>query len=146
MTSKTLERHEKTWQKVFKIIAKLGLKLNKQKCKIWKPQICFFRSVISEQGISPHPGNVKAFKDLPPPQNVPQLQQVLGMINYLDRFLPNLSTLLNPMSELLKSENAGTSFHWQQHPHRSWEEICSNQKRMFGISLGLWKLLIIFVV
>ena len=43
---------------------------------------------------------VKAIQDLPAPHNVPELRQVLGMINYLGRFLPNLLRVVSPISEL----------------------------------------------
>ena len=87
---RSVEEHDKRLQEVFEIIAKSGLKLNEKKCEIRKSKICYFGSVISEQGVSPDPDKVRAIQELPPPQNVSQLRQILGMINYLGRFLPNL--------------------------------------------------------
>ena len=46
---------------------------------------------------------VKAIQDLPAPHNVPELRHVLGMMNYLGRFLPNLSGVVSPMSEYLRA-------------------------------------------
>jgi len=82
-----------------------GLKLNEKKCEIRKPMICYFGSVISEEGVCPDPEKAKAIQELPAPLNVQELHQVLGMINYLGRFLPNLSDVISPMSELLKSDS-----------------------------------------
>ena len=75
---------------MFATIEKSGLKLNEKKCEIRKPKICYFGNVVSEEGMSPVPDKVKAIQDLPAPDNVPELRHVLGMINYLGRFLPNL--------------------------------------------------------
>ena len=75
---------------MFATIEKSGLKLNEKKYEIRKPKICYFGNVVSEEGMSPVPDKVKAIQDLPAPHNVPELRQVLGMINYLGRFLPNL--------------------------------------------------------
>ncbi|KAL9963006.1 hypothetical protein ACROYT_G032167 [Oculina patagonica] len=111
---RSVAEHDKRLQEVFEIIAKSGLKLNEKKCEIRKPKICYFGSVVSEQGVSPDPDKVQAIQELPPPQNVSQLRQVLGMINYLGRFLPNLSTVISPMSELLKLDTAWTWSHRQQ--------------------------------
>ena len=111
---RSVAEHDKRLQEVFEIIAKSGLKLNEKKCEIRKPKICYFGSVISEQGVSPDPEKVRAIQELPPPQNVSQLRQVLGMINYLGRFLLNLSTVISPMSELLKLDTAWTWSHRQQ--------------------------------
>ncbi|MCG8045736.1 MAG: RNase H-like domain-containing protein, partial [Candidatus Thiodiazotropha endolucinida] len=40
------------------------------------------------------------------PENVTELQRVLGMINYLGRYIPDLSTIVKPMTDLLKSKTA----------------------------------------
>ena len=47
-------------------------------------------------------------RDMTTSKGVPELRQFLGMINYLGRFLPNLSTTLSPISELLKSDTGWT--------------------------------------
>ena len=39
----------------------------------------------------PDPAKVQALQDLPAPQNPKQLQSFLGLINYLQPFLPNLA-------------------------------------------------------
>ena len=38
------------------------------------------------------------------PTNVPELRRLIGMVNYLGRFIPNLASVMRPMSELLKSD------------------------------------------
>lgn len=43
---------------------------------------------------------------MPGPSNVEQLRQVLGLINYVGKFLPGLSTTLHPITNLLKRESA----------------------------------------
>lgn len=40
------------------------------------------------------------------PSNVEQLRQVLGLINYVGKFLPGLSSVLHPLTNLLKRETA----------------------------------------
>ena len=48
------------------------------------------------------------------PTNVPELRRVIGMINYLGRFIPNLAAEIHPMTELLKSDRVWTWGHSQQ--------------------------------
>ena len=43
-------------------------------------------------------------KNMPDPQNVTELRRLLGMINFLGRYIPNLSTTLRPTTELLESD------------------------------------------
>ena len=83
---RSVAQHDKRLQEVFETIAKSDLKLNEKKCEIRKPKICYFGSVITEQGVSPDPDKVGAIQELPPPLNVSQLRQVLGMISYLGKF------------------------------------------------------------
>ena len=40
------------------------------------------------------------------PTNVKVLRRIVGMINYLGRFIPNLASIIQPMTDLLKSSNA----------------------------------------
>ena len=42
--------------------------------------------------------------NLPAAQNETELRRVLGVANYLGRFIDGLSMLMKPMSELLKSD------------------------------------------
>ena len=51
---------------------------------------------------------MKAITALQAPTNVPELCKLTGMINYLGRFIPNLATVMHPMTELLKSDTAST--------------------------------------
>ena len=39
---------------------------------------------------------------------MPELRKLIGMINHLGRFIPNLATVMHPMTELLKSDTAST--------------------------------------
>ncbi|XP_074629572.1 uncharacterized protein LOC141887195 [Acropora palmata] len=111
---RSVAEHDARLQEVFATIEKCGLKLNEKKREIRKPKICYFGNTVGEEGMSPDPDKVQAIQDLPAPDNVTELRQVLGMINYLGRFLPNLSRVVSPMSELLKCDSAWNWSHQQQ--------------------------------
>ncbi|RXN15927.1 putative protein K02A2.6-like isoform X1 [Labeo rohita] len=81
-----------------------GLRLNKEKCRFSQPELNFLGQVVTKQGIAPNPERVKAITAMDSPQNISELRRLLGMINYIGRYLPNLSTVLQPLNELLKSE------------------------------------------
>ena len=59
---------------------------------------------ISAEEISPTKEKVHAIVDPPEPQNVSELRSFLGLVNYYGKFLPQLSTLLAPLNELLQKE------------------------------------------
>ncbi len=49
---------------------------------------------------------MEAITKLPSPTSVKQLRQVLGLINYVGKFLLGLSTMLHPLRSLLRKETA----------------------------------------
>ena len=100
------ESHEKALQSVIKKTVDAGLKLNKEKCEFASKEIEFLGFVISGDGIRADPKKVKAITDMPEPTNITELRRVLGMINFLGRFLPHLSDVLKPVTELLEKDRA----------------------------------------
>lgn len=57
--------------------------------------------------MSPDPEKVEIIKYLKSPTNNKELQSLLGIVNYLTVFIPNLSQILSPLRELLKKSYAG---------------------------------------
>ena len=92
------EEHEENSQNTFQVIKESGLKLNKEKCEIKKNKLTYFGHVLSAEGVSPDPEKMKAITQLQAPNNVPELLRLIGMISYLGRFIPNLATLMRPMT------------------------------------------------
>ena len=80
--------------------------MNTEKCKMRRSEVTYFGHVVGKDGLKPDPEKVAAISQLEPPQNVSELRTILGMFNYLGKFLPNLSAVLKPVTNLLKSEVA----------------------------------------
>lgn len=59
---------------------------------------------ISAEGLRPTKEKVRAITDAPPPKDVSQLRAFLGLINYYGKFLPNLSSTLAPLYQLLEKQ------------------------------------------
>jgi hypothetical protein len=62
----------------------------------------FLGHVISSEGIVVDPSQVHDILDWEPPKFVHQVQSFLGLAGYYRRFIPNLSKILKPITELLK--------------------------------------------
>lgn len=67
--------------------------------------------VISDNGLKPDPAKIQGIQEMPTPQNKQDVKRLLGMMNYLQKFAPNLSETTAPMRELLKQEN---QFLWDE--------------------------------
>ena len=109
----TVNEHDQRLEKAMQRIETAGLKLNREKCSIRQSQLRFLGHIIDKDGIRPDPGKVEAIQQLPPPVNVQELKRILGMVNYLGRYIPNLSTVGQPLF-FLKSKNMWTWGHAQQ--------------------------------
>ena len=103
---KTMQEHDARLNRVMERIKLSGLKLNREKCEFRKSEIQYFGHVISAEGIRPCESRLEAIRELRAPTNVTELRRVIGMINYLGRFAPNLASVMSPLTELLKQENA----------------------------------------
>lgn len=59
--------------------------------------------MISKDGILPLPAKVEAIVNAPTLKNVQQLRSFLGLTNYYRKFIPNLSSKLQPLNSLLQT-------------------------------------------
>ncbi len=57
---------------------------------------------MDQHGVRPLQRHVQAISDFPPPQDVKQLQQFLGMVNFYRRFLPGIARMLQPLTDAFK--------------------------------------------
>ena len=55
-------------------------------------------------GVKPRPKKIKAITAMPVPTTKVELQHFLGMVNYLEKFIPNLSDETAPLRALLKNK------------------------------------------
>ena len=101
----TGKEHDTCLDAVLKTIKDSGLKLNKAKCHFGKSEIQYFGHIISADGMRPDGDKVKAITQMPSPTNVTELKQVLGLVNYVGKFLPGLSSELHPITPLLRKES-----------------------------------------
>ena len=72
----------------------------------------FLGHQITAKGTIPLPSKVKAITQFPRPENVRSLQELLGMINFYHRFVPNAATLLRPLYGALKGKSQKQPLIW----------------------------------
>ena len=89
----------------------LNLTLCKDKCQFYMPRIEFFGMVFSAQGMSPDPAKVKAIKQADLPTSVSDVRSLLGMTNYVSRFICNYADIVAPLCDLTYK---GVEFKWQE--------------------------------
>ena len=84
---------------------------NAAEVKLKMSKVLFIGHVATDLGLCIDPANVRAITDMPPPKDVVGVQQLLGIVQYLNKFLPHLSYMTNPLRELTQKE---TDWIWDQ--------------------------------
>ena len=117
---RTQEEHDSRLEKLLSTLKQAGLKLNRNKCSFSQKSITFLGHLITKDGIRIDPEKVAAIRNIQPPRNVQDLRKLLGMINFLTKFIPSAQDLLAPLNELLKSD---TNWIWDEHHENSLEQV-----------------------
>jgi len=123
------EEHEKRLEEVLRRLEKHNVKLNKNKCVFRQKSITYLGYEISCKKIVPSPKKVKALVEAPPPTSLAELRTVLGAFGYYARYIPNFSSLVEPLRCLLKE----TTFKWNQASKNAFEKL----KEMISSSSAL---------
>ena len=96
-------------QNVYRWLSHYGQHLNLDKCVFGAPSIEFLGDHTDTDGIILLPRKISAIQDFPTPTSIKQLQCFIGMINFYRQFIPNCSTILQPLTNLLQSKNKNIS-------------------------------------
>ena len=120
MHARTEEEHDRTLEKVLQKCREANVKLKKEKCHAKKNQTKYLGHIITESGMKADPSKVEAIVNMETPNNKQAVQRLLGMVNWLGRFIPNVSIITEPLRCLLKKE---VEFHWQESQQKAFERI-----------------------
>ena len=104
ITGKDDEQHIQNLNTVLSPLDSYGLRLQLNKCKFMQRLLTYMGCVTSAEAISPTKEKVEAIKKAPCPESCTQLRAFLGMINYHGKFIHNLSSILQPLNQLLQKD------------------------------------------
>ena len=102
ITGHTKEEHDDRLQQVLQTMQHAGLKLNKDKCKIAQTRVDFLGMKLDKDGIHPDPAKVAAVIQMAPPTTKEEVKRLMGMVNWLARFIPSASSVAAPINDLLR--------------------------------------------
>lgn len=102
--AKSKKEHDDIFRKVLDRALSIGIKFNKQKSQIAVNEVKFLGHIFSEKGIQIDKNKIKAIENMEEPKNKKDLERFLGMMTYVQKFVPNMSQLAVPLRELLKKD------------------------------------------
>ncbi|KAA0714109.1 Retrovirus-related Pol polyprotein from transposon opus [Triplophysa tibetana] len=116
----TVREHDARLKKLLQRAREYNLKLNKKKCQIRTSQIKYIGHVLTAEGLKPDEEKVRAVVQLPPPEDKQALQRFLGMLQYLAKFIPNLSEVSAPVRQLLEKD---AEWFWGNEQEKSFQKL-----------------------
>jgi hypothetical protein len=96
--------------------------MNPNKCAFGVSAGEFLGFLVHEGGIEVGKKSMKAINEVVPPTNLKELQSLLGKINFVRRFISNLSQKVLPFSQLLKLKK-DQRFTWGDEQQKAFDEI-----------------------
>jgi len=103
------QEHDKAMKDVCKIFSDNNVLLNEQKC-IWKTsKLKFLGHILSDKGIEVDHDKIDAIKSFRDPINKEKTRSFLGLVTYVEKFIPDLAEYTEPLRKLLRND---LKFYW----------------------------------
>ena len=96
--------HDRNLDAVLQRCVERNLKLNAKKLRLRLREVPFIGHLLTSEGLCVDPSKVQAIQKMPPPRDVAAVQCLLGLAQYLSKFLPHISELTKPLRELTKKD------------------------------------------
>ena len=105
VTKGTKEQHTRELIEVLTKLENAGYRLSENKTEFYKTEIEWVGHKIDQNGIRPLQDKLKAIQELKEPKNEKELKSFLGAIQYLSKYIENLSAQTDLLRQLLKKKN-----------------------------------------
>src|SRR5437588_5047665 len=120
IVTQTFEDHLRILKEVFKRLASAGLTLPKDKCQFCRPELRYLGYVVDRNGLHVDPEKVTAILNIPTPKNDSEVRRILGMAAWYRRFVSNFSSVIAPLTVLLRKNK---SFVWDSACEQAFAKI-----------------------
>ena len=114
------KNHDENLKHALQRARERNLKLNKEKVKLRMTDVPYIEHLLTSEGIKPDPKKVEAVQKMPQPTDLPSVKRFLGMVNYVSKFLPNISSTTEPLRQL---EAKGVKWYWDDNQQKAFDEV-----------------------
>ncbi|XP_074655641.1 uncharacterized protein LOC141909154 [Tubulanus polymorphus] len=101
--------HNKKLRALLQRCREKQIALNLEKLELFKKGVPFIGHKLTDNGLEADQSKIEAILKMPAPTDVAGIQRINGMVNYLAKFLPNLSDALGPLRKLTRKD---TEWSW----------------------------------
>ena len=110
------EQHLEHLEQIFAKFRTSNLKVKLSKSDFFKEELEFLGHKIGIHGISPADGKISAIQRIKPPKNVREVRAVIGLLGFLNFFIPAYSETIRHMTKLTRKN---TQFLWDEKCQKS---------------------------
>ena len=103
--------HDQNLRRLLERCQEMSIKLNQDKLTLRVDTLDFMGHRLTADGLKPDPTKVEAIVNMEAPKDKSEVQRFCGAVNYLAKFLPKLSNVLEPIRQLTKTDIA---WHWME--------------------------------
>ena len=120
MQSQTKDEMFNVLEKYHQILQNENLKAAPDKSHFFLTRVKFLGHNIERNTITPLKSRIDAIQKLQPPTNKKKIQEFLGMLNFLSKYVYKMQLYLRPFYNILRQQN---NFEWNTEHQTRFEEI-----------------------
>ena len=105
ISGKSKQEHDQNLMVFLQHCREKNIRINHEKCVFFTTQVSYFGHIFTSEGVKPDPTKLATITQMEPPNNKAELATILGMVNYLSCFTPNLAAITAPMRDLMKKDS-----------------------------------------
>ena len=105
------KEHDTNLRGVLERLKQYNIRLKEEKCSFSQSTIMFYGHIFSAEGIKPDPKKIDAIKAMNPPECSSEVKSLLGMAQYVSRFIPDYAKITAPLRSLTKQ---GVDWKWTE--------------------------------
>ena len=112
--------HVVNLKKLFERLRKFQLKLNLANCTFGATFKILLGFVVNKRGIELDPNKVQAIQNLPSPRTQREVRSFMGRLNYIARFISQMTAKCDPIFKMLHKHN---SSEWDEECQEAFDKV-----------------------
>ncbi|KAL0884211.1 hypothetical protein ABMA27_016213 [Loxostege sticticalis] len=123
---RTEQEHDLRLQKVLQVLKENNVLLNDDKCLYKVQKVNFLGHELTPDGVRPLNKYIESVAKFRVPNTIEELQSFLGLVNYINKWIPNLATMTEPLKQLLRQKfgkNANFKEFWTDQQDQAFADL-----------------------
>ena len=112
--------HDKRLNDLLQRCREMQIKLNMDKSEFRCSEVQFIGHLLTNQGLKPDPAKIEAVRKMPKPEDPEAVRRINGFVNYLAKFLPGLSDVMEPLRQLTHND---VEWQWTETHNKAFDKI-----------------------